>query len=115
MTPTLAMSGLSDGCLMHSVKSITMDKWPPEEPDTYNAKVGQRGMLTFSIKMPWVQKGADPSKPFDPYVKDRKDFTTPFDAYSLCKADHWFEINDAPPCVFEDSIAVQEITITPRE
>ena len=109
------MSGLSDRCLMHSTKTITMDKFAPGDAYAYNATVGQGGCLTFCIEMPWVRQDADPSKPFDPYIDDRKDFTTPFDAYSLREDEHWFEINDAPPCVFEDGIAVQEITITPLE
>ena len=101
---------------MHSVKSITMAKWPPKEPATYNATVGQKGTLTFTIEMSWVQKEAvDAGKPFDPYVADRKNFTTPFDAYSLSEDERWFEINDTPACVFKNGIAVQEITITPRE
>lgn len=115
-TPALIMSGSSEGHCMHSVKSITMTKWPPKEPATYNANVGQSGMLTFIIDMPWVQEDAvKAGKPFDPYVADRRDFTTPFDAYSLSEDERWFEINDTPSCVFKNGIAVQEITITPRE
>ena len=87
-TSALIMSDLSEGCLMHSVKSITMAKWPPKEPATYNANVGQSGMLTFIIDMTWVQEDAvKAGKPFDPYVADRRDFTTPFDAYCVTKED----------------------------
>ena len=111
------MSGLSDRCLMHSTKTITMDKFAPDDSYVYNATVGQGGCLTFCIKMPWVEKDADFS---DPYIEEREDFTTPFQAYCQLKEDdlfqsEWFKINDAPPCVFENGIAVQEITIAPLE
>ena len=112
------MSGLSEGCLMHSTKTITMDKFAPNDSYVYNATVGQSGCLTFRIEMPWVKENADLFD--DPYIEKRQDFTTPFQAYCLPREDdlfetNWFQINDAPPCVFENGIAVQEITITPVE
>ena len=111
------MSGLSDRCLMHSTKTITMPKFAPNDPAVYNATVGQGGCLTFCIKMPWVRQDADLSKPFDPYIEDHTHFTTPFATYSGmgARGSNWFEINDAPACVWEHGIAVQEITIKPLE